>query len=809
MIKNYFKTAWRNLQKNKATSIINIVGLAIGIGASLIIFMIVRYDSSFDKWQPSNKNVYRLYTYSGPDDINSGVTTALPQAIKDNVTGVDVVSHFLSLVGNRIALVESKNNAMKAFANNEGVIFTDADFFSIFPHRWIVGNPKTSLGVPNTVVLSRSSAETFFPKQNLSNIIGKRIVFGDNTSVTVSGIVDDLEEHSDFDFKIFISYPTIISNEGLKKIYRWGHWGHVDYYSNCVVRLKDGANSSSVEKQLKDLDFVNNKPDPGMHGDEPKLLSISDNHFATDIDGSISKATLFGLEMIALFILSLAVINYVNLSTAQSSLRAKEVGVRKTFGGNERQIKLQFLIETFAVTLLSALLAIILIPVLMKGFSNYIPKDFTFINVLNSTGIICLAILVFALAIIAGIYPALILARFEPVKILKSSTSGKGYKNSFTRKVLIISQFAVAQILLVLVITVSRQIHYSIHKDLGYKNVKGIISFYIPDAKKYSNSNKYALINKIKQIAGVVSVSLSSASPTSASQSVSIASAIVKGHPLNFSVWTISGDTSYINLFGISLVAGSNITTDTSSNLKAVLVNETFVNQIGYDRPQSAINNVFDYDGNKTIIKGVLHDFNINSVKSFIKPMIYYYDKDYASNVNVLLSGAPMDWQSSIQRIQLVYHQIYPNNSFDYAFLDKSIEKLYKEDIAISQALTWATGLAIFISCLGLFGLVTFMANQRRKEIGIRKVLGASVYQIIGMLSKSMLELVVTASLIAFPVAWYFSRRWLQDFAYKVNVGWWGFIISAVAMMVLALCVLGVRAWKSARENPVKSLKTE
>ncbi|ANI89888.1 hypothetical protein A9P82_11675 [Arachidicoccus ginsenosidimutans] len=808
MFTHYLKVAWINLRKNTAASFINILGLAIGISASLIIFMIVRYDSSFDKWEPHNQNVYRVYTYSGADDINSGVTTALPQAIRDKVAGVDVVSHVLLLNGSSAALVETGKGAMKPFPKNNGVVFADAGFFSVFPHKWLVGNPKSALDVPNTIVISKSSAEIFFPKQNLSDIIGKRIIFSDSINVTVSGIVDDLKENSDFNYKIFISYPTITSSERLKKLYGWEHWGHVSYASLCVVRLKDGTNPALVEKQLKEIDYANNKPDPGMSGDEPKLLPISQNHYAMDVDGTISKATLFNLSLIALFILSLAVINYINLSTAQSSLRAKEVGVRKTFGGSERQIRFQFLMETFVITLLSALLAVVLVPLLMKGFAGYIPKGFTFFNVLNAEGIGCLTVLMVALTFVAGIYPALVLARFEPVKVLKGNTSGKGYKNSLTRKILIISQFAVAQILLVLVITVSRQIHYSLNKDLGYKNIKGIISFYAPDARKVK-SNKYVLVNKLQQLPGVSEVSLGSAAPTSAIQSISVASTIVKGKELHFSVWQFLGDTNYIHLFGIPLTAGSNITTNMAADPFGVLVNETFARQIGYSSPLNAVNQVFDFDGNKVIIRGVLHDFSMGSTKSSIKPMLYFYDAPHAGFVHILLSGEPDDWQATLRKIQAVYHALYPGNTFDYTFLDQSIEKLYKEDIAISQVLTWATGLTIFISCLGLFGLVTFMANRRRKEIGIRKVLGASVYQIVAMLSKSMLQLVVIASLIAFPFAWYFSHEWLNGFAYKISVGWWVFIASAAGMMLIALSVLAMRAWKSAKENPVKSLKTE
>lgn len=809
MIKNYLKIAWRNLQKNKATSLINVLGLSIGIGASLIIFMIVRYDSSFDKWEPNNKDVYRVYTYSGEDDINSGVTTALPQAIKEQLTGVDEVSHFLYLNTASNAVLQNEDGTTKSFPKNEGVVYADASFFSIFPHQWLFGNSASALGDPNAVVLTRSVAEKFFPNQPLSGVIGRRIRFGDSINVMVSGIVDDLKARSDFNYQIFISLPTLTSNAGLKKSYRWGSWGNINYASLCVVRLKEGTSPSSVEKAMKDMDDRNNKPEAGMHGDEPKLLSISENHFAMDIDGTIAKSTLLSLSLIALFILSLAVINYVNLATAQSSLRAKEMGVRKVLGGNPRQIRLQFLIETFLVSLVSALLSIAMIPLLMKGFSNYLPKEFTASDVLNYSGIICLVFLIVVLTFAAGIYPAFVLAKFEPARVLKSNPSAKGVKNTLVRKILIVGQFATAQVLLILVMIVSRQVHFSLNKNLGYKNVKGIISFFVPDGQKSDQSHKYLLADQIKQLPGITEVSLNKAPPTSNMQSISVASAIVKGQKLSFSIWQLSGDVNYTNLFGIPVVAGTNITADTASNPLPVLVNETFARQIGETDPQNMINKIFDYDGNRAIVKGVLHDFNSGSLKSSITPVVYYYDKDHASMISVLLGGEPMNWQSDIEKIQSVYKKIYPDNLFDYSFLDQSIAKLYKQDIAISKTLSWATGLAILISCLGLFGLVTFMANQRRKEVGIRKVLGASVYQIVSMLTKSMVKLVMLASAIAFPIAWFVSNKWLQNYAYKIDIGWTVFVIAGLAAISIALLTVSFQAVKAAVVNPVKSLRSE
>lgn len=801
--------ALRNFKKHTSASIINIAGLATGIAASLIIFMIAFYDTSYDKWEPDNKNIYRLYTYSGAEDINSGVTAELPEAIRNNISGVRSVTHYLSLGSDIAAVIPKADGHLQVFPAIQRAIFTDGEFFSIFPHRWLLGNPETSLKTPNRVVLSKSSALKFFPGKSFPEIIDKPIILGDSIQVTVSGIVDDLTQQSDFDFKVFLSYPTILQSAKLKNFYGWGQWGHVSYLSNCIVKLHDGADKGQIENQLKAIDFANNKPDPGMNGDEPRLLPLSSNHYATDIAGVVSYSTITNLGLVGLLILLLAIINYVNLSTSGATLRAKEVGVRKALGGNKKQIRKLFLTETFLLTFISTLIAVLITPLFIRGLGSYVPSGFSYKNVLNLTGFLYLGILLLLLTIAAGFYPALILARFTPGTALKGDSPAKGKSTSRVRNVLIISQFIIAQVLLVFVIIVSKQINYSLTKDLGYEHAKGIVSFYVPDAKQNKDGKKYSLIQQLERIKGVEKVSLSSALPTSSSQRVSVGSAIINGANRNFRLWTMFGDSNFVHLFHIPVVAGKNLRSDTASSLMPVLINETLSRQLGYDKPASAINAIFTYDGDKVVVQGVLNDFHINSLKSAIPPMLYYIDLNHASNVSLLLNGSVTDWHNTIGTIQKTFAGVYPNNAFNYHFFDQSIERLYRKDIAIAGSLKWATGLAIFISCIGLLGLVSFTANQRTKEIGIRKVLGASILQIIALLSKNLMKLVVLASVIAFPVAWYISRKWLEGFAFKTSLSWWVFSLSVVIMAILSFIVLCLRTYKAANANPVRSLKDE
>jgi len=799
--------AFRNLKRTPAISLLNILGLSTGICASLIIFMIAAYHNSYDKWEPDNQDIYRLYTYSGQDDINSGVTTALPAAISASIAGVKTVTHFLSMNGNISARVAQNQGAPSVYPNVSGIVFSDDAFFSIFPHRWLAGSPSAALSDPGKVVLSKSMATLFFPGKTVAEIIGLPIVFADSIQVAVAGVVDDLARKSDFDFKVFLSYPTITHSAKLKRTYGWGQWGHVSYLSNCVVKLHRQVGKQQIEAQLKKLNYEHNKPDPGMHGDEPKLLPLKSNHFATDVDGVIAHSTITNLNLVGWLILILAMINYINLATSSASLRAKEIGVRKVLGGNASHIKRLFLTETLLVTVIAALLGVALLPFFIKGLGSYVPSGFAIKDVLTLKGCVFLMLMTIIVTLAAGFYPALILSRFAPAGVLKAK--GKGNQGATVRKGLIVTQFVIAQVLLIFVVIVGKQINYSLTTDLGYQREDGLISFYVPGAQPLVNNKKFDLIKSLHGLKGVAGVSLSSNLPTSAAQRISVAAANINGVQRHFKVWTLTGDSNFIPLFKIPIIAGKNLGVDTLSKIMPVLVNASLAVKIGCNSAAEAVNKIIDYDGDKVQIRGVMNDFHINSVKSRIPPLIYYYDTQSAADISVLLNGNVDDWHTTIGKIQSLFAHHYPDNLFNYRFFDQSIERLYRNDIAISHTLKWATGFAIFISLMGLVGLVSFTVHHKTKEIGIRKVLGASLLQVITLLSRNFLQLVLWSCLIALPVAWYICKTWLEGFAYRTALNWWIFLVAVLATLCLSFLVLYLRTYKAAKTNPVVSLKEE
>jgi ABC-type antimicrobial peptide transport system permease subunit len=537
-------------------------------------------------------------------------------------------------------------------------------------------------------------------------------------------------------------------------------------------------------------------------------------HFDTNIDGkAVSKSSLLNLGVLALLLLLLAAINFINLSTAQSTLRAKEIGVRKTLGGNNRQIVFQFLTETFLITLGATLLAIILSPILLQAFKGFIPEGLTSKEMFQPLIIVFLIAMLIVVTLLAGLYPAFVLTKFSPAQVIKNQVIHQGKSlSAWVREVLPVSQFVIAQVFLIMVLVIGKQIHFMLNKDLGFRK-DAIVSFYIPDAfSARRHSKKFVLMNEMKTIPDIQNITISTGEPTRTGANTTAIDWYNKGNKMAFdNIHFRMVDTNYVTMFGLHLLAGRNVYIDTAEKITDVLINETMMHQMGFHNPQDVIGQYLLRGTDSNQVVGVVKDFTTMSLYNPISPTVIFADERQWSYVMSILlnTNNPASWKPTLDKVGKLFKNLYPDKDFDYTFFDDDIKNLYQTDMRLSSLLTWATGLAIFISCLGLIGLVSFMANQKTKEIGIRKVFGASVGQIIVLLSKSLVKLVALASVIAFPLAWYFSHKWLQNFAFKTSLSWWLFLVSAVGMLVIALSVLCLRTWRSARANPVDSLRTE
>jgi predicted permease len=821
MFKNYFITAFRNFWRNKVFSVINVLGLSIGISAALVIFLIVYFELNYDKYEPDGDRIYRVVMdmkFNGNDGHSAAVMAPLANAIHREVTGLEQTVPVMTFQGDGTAEVSiTKEGADKptVFKKQADVVFTNPQYFYLMPHQWIAGSPGTSLKNPFNVVLSESRAQQYFPSLPANDIIGKTIKYNDDITATVSGIVKDLHEHTSFTAAEFISYTTI-SQTHLQDDFMMNVWDDWMAYSQVYIKLTAGINKANTEAQIKSLltKYNKNAYKDAQNYISLKLQPLSDVHFNSLYAGFNQRIshlpTLYGLLAIAAFLLILGCINFINLTTANASQRAKEIGIRKTMGSSKKQLVLQFLGETFFITCIATIISVALTPVFLNLFKNFTPPGLEF-NLFHQPYIfLFLFLLTLLVSFISGFYPAVILSGYKPALVLKSQSlvSIDETRHAWIRKTLTVSQFVIAQFFIIATMMVSKQINYSLNADMGFRK-DAIISFDVPRQDTIAN-HRTQLLAAIKNIPGVQMASrgfLTPADEGAAFTDISYAGAASDNKE---SVQLRWGDSNYLKLFDIKLLAGRNI--QESDTVKEFLINETYANSLGFKHPQDAINKMLDYNGMKLPVVGVIRDFHEQSFHAEVGPLVFAGFNKRSYFIHVLLQPRNADgtaWKNTINKIQKAYNNIYPGEDFSYKFLDDTIAKFYQAEQKTSTLLTWATGLAILISCLGLLGLVIYTINTRTKEIGIRKILGASVTNILSILSTDFVKLVLIAFTIAAPVAWWASYKWLEDFAYRTAMSWWVFVLGGIFMLLVALITLSFQTIKAAIANPVKSLRSE
>ena len=815
MIKNYFKIAWRNLMKHKVFSLINVIGLTIGLSASFVIGLIVYYDASFDTFHKDKEQIYRVVSdfYSPDGEFSvSGVTLALEDAIKDN-SNFETVSGFYI---ERPSKVENRENGSE-FKWSNFVIFTDANYFKIFNYKFLAGDTTDLLSNPNNVILTENRASDYFPNSSPSDIIGKTLVYNDSLNVTVTGIVENFKERTDFVFEEFISHPTLL-NTRLRENIISKDWNNTNDASQLFVKVASNANLSSIQKRFDDLAKEHQDEDSKKYGEEQvfSLQPLSDIHFNQRYGiydwskGQANKSLLINLSLVALFLLVLGCINFVNLNTAQASQRAKEIGIRKTLGSTRKQLIIQFMGETFLLVIVSALLSILLSKSLINVFSDFVPEGLSF--ELFKTPVIIFGIIVLLLLVtfLSGFYPALILSRYNTVSVLKNHTA-IGENKVKLRKYLTVFQFSIAQVFIIATLLVGRQITFLLETDMGFKT-DAIVSVFSPRAER-EISKKEIYAEKLRAIPEIKEISVGGTPPASISTNSATVTYNDGVNEINSDLQFIFGDINYSKVFELDILAGRTIRNDT---VKELVINETCMRKLGFKNPEDAIGKTVMLSDQSIPIVGVMADFFQRSLKSDVKPMALrgdWHRPDWSQfqAIHVALQSESSEGlQSTLVKIEDAYKSVY-SESDDYRieFLDETIQNFYNREQKISRLLNWATGLSILISCLGLLGLVIYTTNRRVKEIGVRKVLGASLLQINTLLCKEFLILVAVAFVIASPIAWYGISHWLQDFAYKTNISFWVFLASGLAMLFFALLIISVKTLQAANANPVESLRSE
>jgi len=814
MIKNYFLVAIRNFTRNKFFSGINVLGLSIGISAALVLFLIVYYEFNFDRFEKDKDRIFRVVMeikHDGNKDYSAAVPAPLGTAISNELTGIEQTIPLFQFQGDataKISIIKNDPDKPVVYKKQPEIIFTSADYFATLPYQWVAGSPLTALKEPFSVVLTESRAQQYFPNAPLQDIVGQLIIYNDTLKTTVTGIVKDLKEHTFFTQQEFISLPTVMKTD-LKKSFMMDVWNDWMAYSQLFIKTTAGTAKEAVEANLNGLLKKYNKnaskgPDLSF-----RLQPLSDVHFNYGSVGhrTAHKPTLYGLLTVAIFLLLLGCINFINLTTAQASQRAKEIGIRKTIGSSRKQLVFQFLSETFFTTLIATVVAIAVMPLLLNMFSGFIPVGLNVDLLSQPLVIMFLLLLIVAVSFFSGIYPAMVLSGFLPVTVLKSQiTSGLGGK-TWLRKTLTVSQFVIAQFFVIATLMVSKQINYTLNKDLGFKK-DAIVNFLLP--RDTSATKRYVLLQKISTIPEIQMASMGYMPPAADGPAYTNVSYNDAKQETKIDVQIRWGDTNFLNLYHIKLLAGRNVVQ--SDTIKEFVINETYAKAIGFQHPADALGKQLNFNGKMKPIVGVIQDFHELSLHAPVEPLVFASFNKRSNFFHVALkpqNEAGTAWQSAISKLEKEYKEIYPENDFSYSFFDDSIAKFYDSEQNTSRLLKWATGLVIFISCLGLLGLVIYTTNMRRKEIGVRKVMGASVLQIVSILSKDFIRLVLIAFVIATPFAWWAMNSWLQDFTYRTEMSWWLFGLSGCIMLLIAFATLGMQTIKAAIANPVKSLRTE
>jgi len=817
MLKNYFLIAIRNFWRHKTFSIFNILGLSIGISSALVIFLIASYDFGFDKFQKDHDRIYRVVcdlNMAGTDIHTRGVPFPLSATIGKEITGIGLVAGFVNADEiTKVSVPTSDTVQPATFRNQYDIAYADTAYTTLLNYTWLAGSPLTALSQPYQVVLTENNAKQYFPRLTYDQIIGKHLIFADTITTTVTGIIKDLPKQTDFNCKTLISYATLTTKR--MQPMGFGDWSGETSASQVFIKLDPGITPEHLAPQLRKFYDKYNKPQPGSHDTGAfSLEPLADIHFSIvygisdQRPGPVSKNTLYGLMAIAAFLLLLACINFINLTTAQASQRAKEIGIRKTMGSQRIQLALQFLNETFLLTTMATILSVILAPLLLKAFANFIPKDLTF-NLGQPQVIIFLTILIVTVSLLSGAYPALVLSSFKPVSVLKNqlTTASTKTRGVWMRKTLTVSQFVIAQVFIIATILVAKQINYALNVELGFKK-DAILNLYTPYNRPPSQRD--VLLQKMKSIPDLTLISRSSAPPSSGGSNRTDTKYNDGKKEIRTTLQCRYVDTNYLRLYHLNLLAGSNITQSDTTN--QLLINETYAHMLGFTDPRKAIGIRINFNDRMLPVVGIIADFHQASLHNAIEPTGILNGISNANNFDIALPQQNAEgtrWKSIIAQLESAYKSVYPEDDFSPQFFDESIAQFYTQEKNTSTLLLWATGLAIFISCLGLLGLVIYITNQRTKEIGIRKVIGASVTQIVFLLSKDFLKLIGLAILIAMPIAWWGSHKWLQDFAYQTPLSWWIFAGGAAALLIIALAVLTIRAVKAANANPVNSLKTE
>ena len=804
MLRNYLKIAFRNLVKNKVYSFINIGGLAVGIACCLLITLYVVDELSYDQYHQKADRIYRLnlgIKFGGEEGLVAVTADMLGPTLKKDYPQVE---NYARVYDSGSFLIKKSGKVTNI--REEKILFVDSTLFEVFSFPLVSGNSKLALSEPNSIVISETAAKRHFGNQNP---VGQILNLDNRKDYKITGVMQDIPQNSHFTADFFVSMRSLN--------YDWGTFLSNNFQTYMLVQK--GANPAAfqgyfdqiVQKYVSPELFktmgstVNDLAKTGSYY-RYGMTPLTDIHLKSNemlglgINGDIQYVYIF--SVVALFVLLIACINFMNLSTARSSKRAKEVGVRKVLGSLRVQLMAQFFAECVLLSFLALIVALGLVTILLPLFNDISGKTLTFSNLFSFKFFIALAVLPVLVGVLAGSYPAIFLSSFEPIKVLKGRLTLKG---GSLRNGLVVFQFAISIVLVVSTFIVYRQINFIQQKNLGFNKDQVLI---INDAYAL-DKQAVAFKEEVLKLKGVANGTLSGFLPTPSSRDNNIMfpeGQIDQTKGVSMGRWSI--DYDYIPTLGMTMAKGRNFSKEFGTDSAGVILNEAAVKLFGFKDPLNKGVMLFGDDSKKTFrVIGVVKDFHFESLKSNIGALCMML-KASTGNVSFRLA-AGSDIQSTVKQIEAKWNTMAPGQPFSYSFMDDNFNNVYKAEQRVGKLSLAFAFLTILVACLGLFGLVNFIAEQRIKEIGIRKVLGATVGSIVRLLSQDFIRLVLFSIVIASPVAYYLMNKWLADFAYRVNIEWWIFAVAGLFSVLIAFLTVSYQAIKAALMNPVESLKTE
>lgn len=798
MFKNYLKIAVRSLLKDKGYTALNLIGLTLGLTFGLFLFFYVTDELSFDRYHENADRIFRINSILQEPERSGRIAITpflLGPTLKKEYPEVEYAA--------RLAQPENPKLLKKGELQflEPKVYYTDSSFFDIFTYKFIAGDAKSALKAPNSLVLTKSLAEKFF--QTTQNVVGKSLQGRNNETYNITAVIEDVPNNSHFRFNGLVSVSSLEKNFSDN----WGNFSHYTY-----VLLKPNVSPAQLEKKLPALyeKYMAAIFAPFNVKITYLVQPITEIHLKSDFDnepeelGSMSYIYIF--SAIAVFMILIACINYMNLTTARSARRSKEIGIRKVSGSLQSHLIFQFLTESVVLTLTSLFLSLVLIALLLPVFNDISGKTFTIQTLLRPSTLFGIGLIVIITGFLGGSYPAFYLSGFNPLNVLKGNLA-KASTNAPLRRTLVIVQFTISMVMLISTWVVYDQLRYLQHKELGYNKDQVVVI----DMPSINSGARSTMIKRMKaefqKNPNVQSVSSSWYVPSSESQSVNLMEIEGKSGFTNYAIEVYGIDPSYLPTLGIQLVKGRNFTDlDRADSLRRIIVNEALVKKMGWS---DALGKKIRYAGdsvNTAEVIGVFKDFHQKSLYNPIEPMALVYRE---SNGSVQVKINAENIPNTLASIEKSYKTIFPQYLFRYDFLDQTFQSQFAADQQRGSLFTTFSLLTVLISCLGLLGLVAFTTEQRRREISVRKVMGAETGHIVTLVAKSFLYLVGISCLIAFPIAWYFMNEWLEPFPYKTDLQPLSFILAAALVLLITLLTVSFHTIKAALMNPVKALKSE